>query len=437
MNRKAGRTLARKIGAAMMAGLFMADSAVFAAAPIMPDAGAPASRHPLVQETANGIPLVHIAAPSASGVSRNDYDRFNVPEKGAILNNSYTLSKTELAGYVQGNPNMAKGPARIIVNQVTGSSATAMNGFLEVAGNKADVVIANPNGITVNGGGFINTGRAILATGKPEFDAGENLEDLRVNGNGTILIDGKGLDGRKADSLAIYTRAARVNAAIWANTLHVTTGANTVEAETGKAVPITPEGKKPEVALDVSAVGGMYAGRIFLVGTEKGLGFRMDGHMNTDDLILDADGHLYHSGTIHAAREADLEVSSLEHQGTLVSEGKLKIQSDGNLVNTGTLGAGKELAVHADAITNDQAVIASEGSLSMETTRKGMTSLSNREGKILSNGTTQVRTNSLDNTKGTLSSGGRSCPGRKYPYERRRKNHRLWKQPNHGERKAQ
>uniref|UniRef100_UPI0040389C81 two-partner secretion domain-containing protein n=1 Tax=Dialister succinatiphilus TaxID=487173 RepID=UPI0040389C81 len=405
MNRKAGRTLARKIGAAMMAGLFMADSAVFAAAPIMPDAGAPASRHPLVQETANGIPLVHIAAPSASGVSRNDYDRFNVPEKGAILNNSYTLSKTELAGYVQGNPNMAKGPARIIVNQVTGSSATAMNGFLEVAGNKADVVIANPNGITVNGGGFINTGRAILATGKPEFDAGENLEDLRVNGNGTILIDGKGLDGRKADSLAIYTRAARVNAAIWANTLHVTTGANTVEAETGKAVPITPEGKKPEVALDVSAVGGMYAGRIFLVGTEKGLGFRMDGHMNTDDLILDADGHLYHSGTIHAAREADLEVSSLEHQGTLVSEGKLKIQSDGNLVNTGTLGAGKELAVQAAGITNDRATIASEGTLSIETTKKGKDTLSNREGKILSNGTLQVRTNSLDNTKGTLSSG--------------------------------
>ena len=405
MNRKAGRTLARKIGAAMMAGLFMADSAVFAAAPIMPDAGAPASRHPLVQETANGIPLVHIAAPSASGVSRNDYDRFNVPEKGAILNNSYTLSKTELAGYVQGNPNMAKGPARIIVNQVTGSSATAMNGFLEVAGNRADVVIANPNGITVNGGGFINTGRAILTTGKPEFGAKENLEDLRVNGNGTVLIDGKGLDGRKADSLAIYTRAARVNAAIWANTLQVTTGANTIEAETGKAVPITPEGKKPEVALDVSAVGGMYAGRIFLVGTEKGLGFHMDGNVNTDDLILDADGHLYHSGTIHAAREADLEISSMENQGALVSEGKLKIQSDGNLVNTGTLGAGKELAVHADAITNDQAVIASEGSLSMETTRKGMTSLSNREGKILSNGTTQVRTNSLDNTKGTLSSG--------------------------------
>lgn len=300
---------------------------------------------------------------------------------------------------------MAKGPARIIVNQVTGSSATAMNGFLEVAGNKADVVIANPNGITVNGGGFINTGRAILTTGKPEFDAGENLEDLRVNGNGTILIDGKGLDGRKADSLAIYTRAARVNAAIWANTLQVTTGANAIEAETGKAVPITPEGKQPEVALDVSAVGGMYAGRIFLVGTEKGLGFYMDGNVNTDDLILDADGHLYHSGTIHAAKEADLKVSSIENHGNLVSEGKLKIQSDGNLVNTGTLGAERKLAVHADAITNDQAVIASEGSLSMETTGNGTTSLSNREGKILSNGTTQVRTNSLDNTKGALSSG--------------------------------
>lgn len=43
-----------------------------------------------------------ITAPTAGGVSRNRYADFNVPERGAVLNNSYTPTQTQLAGYVQG-----------------------------------------------------------------------------------------------------------------------------------------------------------------------------------------------------------------------------------------------------------------------------------------------------------------------------------------------
>ena len=188
MKRNHGNTLNEKIISLLLTGVFLSNPFALAEAPILPDTKAPGSRQPLVQETANGIPLVNIAAPSAGGVSRNDYERFNVPERGAVLNNSYTLSQTQLAGYVQGNANMAQGPAKIIVNQVTSTNPTAMNGFLEVAGNKADVIIANPNGITVNGGGFINTARAILTTGTPEYDSKERLKDLRIENDATILV---------------------------------------------------------------------------------------------------------------------------------------------------------------------------------------------------------------------------------------------------------
>lgn len=90
------------------------------------------------------------------------------------------MSQTQLAGWVQGNANMAKGAAKVIVNEVTSARPTAMNGFLEVGGNRASVVIANPNGITVNGGGFINTSRAVLTTGKPVYDAGGRLTSFDV-----------------------------------------------------------------------------------------------------------------------------------------------------------------------------------------------------------------------------------------------------------------
>lgn len=221
----------------LAAGLFMTSTAGMASGPILPDPKAEARHHPQIEETANGIPLVNITAPSSGGVSRNEYEMFNVPDKGAILNNSYTLSKTELAGYVPGNNNMAERPAKIIVNEVTGTGSTSMDGFLEVAGNRADVVIANPNGITVNGGGFINTGKAFLTTGKPVYDGEDHLQRFDITG-GDILIEGKGLGGKETESLAILSRAVKINAGIWAEDLHITTGANTVDAKTLEASAI-------------------------------------------------------------------------------------------------------------------------------------------------------------------------------------------------------
>lgn len=266
----------------LAAGLFMTGASGMASGPIMPDPKAEARHQPQVEETANSIPLVNITAPSSGGVSRNEYQTFNVPDKGAILNNSYTLSKTELAGYVQGNNNLAERPAKIIVNEVTGAGSTAMDGFLEVAGNRADVVIANPNGITVNGGGFINTGKAFLTTGKPVYDGEDHLQRFDITG-GDILIEGKGLGGKEAGSLAILSRAVKINAGIWAEDLHITTGANTVDAKTLEASAIEGKGGRPAFALDTAAIGGMYAGRITLVGTEKGLGVNNSGTWSAEE----------------------------------------------------------------------------------------------------------------------------------------------------------
>jgi filamentous hemagglutinin len=398
------KRLALQIGASLMAGLFFSETIILAAAPIMPDAKAEAHRHPQVMETASGIPLVNITAPTAGGVSMNDYERFNVPSKGAILNNSYLLSKTQTAGYVQGNNHMAKGMAKIIVNQVNGPMPTSMEGPLEVAGQKADVIIANSNGITVNGGSFIHTGRAVLTTGNVDLDGRGNLDGIRVDGTGRVDIEGRGLDAKDADALFIYTRAARINAGIWAKKLTIVTGANTIREETLK--PLDGQGEKTDMALDVSAIGGMYAGQIYLVGTEKGLGFNMDGVTSADDLVLEANGHLYHKGTMEAGQKGQIHAASMDNSGTMAG-GILQMDIRGHITNTGLLGAVAEMHIHGESLTNDKAAIASEGSLSIDTTGKlsETSSLSNREGRILSNGTMDIRSHILDNTKGTLSAG--------------------------------
>ena len=375
----------------LAAGLFMTSTAGMASGPILPDPKAEARHHPQIEETANGIPLVNITAPSSGGVSRNEYETFNVPDKGAILNNSYTLSKTELAGYVQGNNNMAERPAKIIVNEVTGAGSTSMDGFLEVAGNRADVVIANPNGITVNGGGFINTGKAFLTTGKPVYDGEDHLQRFDITG-GDILIEGKGLGGKETGSLAILSRAVKINAGIWAKDLHITTGANTVDAKTLEASAIEGKGGRPAFALDTAAIGGMYAGRITLVGTEKGLGVNNSGTWSAEDnLTLDWNGDLKNSGTLYSKGNTDLRASRLENDKTIAAGKDITISADGHVTNTGTVGAG----------INEAGGLTETGTLEIQSGR-----VDNRQGTLLAGNHLGISSGSFSNEKGQISGYG-------------------------------
>ena len=321
------RHKAQAIIACILAGMTWSRSA--GAAPIQADPQADSRHKPQVLQTASGIPLVQIAAPR-NGLSHNKYQDFSVTEKGAILNNSFTLTKTRLAGLVQGNSNMAGGAARVILNEVTGNNLSNLNGFLEVAGNKADVILANPNGIAVNGGGLLNTSRALLTTGRPVFGADGKLEQFRVE-RGQVTIDGNGLDGKEADSVAILSRAARINAGIWAKKLQITTGQNQIDAGTLQPTVLdTQSENKPEVALDVAAVGGMYAGSIYLVGTEKGLGVNLSGAVQADGKItVDVDG------SVHVQKE--------------LTGGDVQLQAE-NIRNTGWITSGKNLELKAQKI---------------------------------------------------------------------------------------
>ena len=388
----------------LAAGLFMTSAAGMASGLILPDPKAEARHHPQIEETANGIPLVNITAPSSGGVSRNEYEMFNVPDKGAILNNSYTLSKTELAGYVPGNNNMAERPAKIIVNEVTGTGSTSMDGFLEVAGNRADVVIANPNGITVNGGGFIHTGKAFLTTGKPVYDDRDNLQNLAVTG-GLIDIEGKGLNGKETESLAILSRAVKINAGIWAKDLHITTGANNIDAKTLEASAIEGKGGRPAFALDTAAIGGMYAGRITLVGTEKGLGVNNSGTWSAEDnLTLDWNGDLKNSGTIYSKGNADLRASHLENDKTIAAERNLSAAAKENIRNQGKLLAGENMDIYAGkTLDNAGHAMESGNNLSIETGD----AINNTAGTIKSGGSQQIKAgHTLTNTEGTLAADG-------------------------------
>ncbi|CAB3748826.1 tRNA nuclease CdiA-2 [Paraburkholderia solisilvae] len=310
---------------------------------------------PNVIQTPNGLDQVNINRPSGAGVSVNTYNRFDVQSNGAILNNSPTIVQTQQAGTINGNPNFAAGQsAKIIVNQVNSASASQLNGFLETAGNRAEVIIANPSGISVNGGGFINTSRAILTTGMPDYAADGSVSGFNVTG-GNITVSGAGLNASNVDQVDFLARAVQANAAIYAKNLNVITGANHVDHDTLNATPIAGDGPASGVSIDVSHLGGMYANRIFLVGTEAGVGVSLKGVVaaNAGDLVLQSNGRLVLAGTQNASGNISVSArDGIDNSGTTYAQQNVSLSTSGTLTNSGMVAAQQNTAVSAGSVNS-------------------------------------------------------------------------------------
>lgn len=351
------KRLQYKIAVWLTMGLMIVDPLVvpfvYAENPIEVDRNAPHERQAMIGQAANGVTLVNVVGPSAGGVSRNDYTNFNVPQNGVILNNSYQMSNTKLGGYVPGNTNMMRGSASVIVNEVTSHNPTNMNGFIEVAGRKASVVIANPNGITVDGGGFINTDRAVLTTGKPEYDSSGNLNSYRVE-RGTVAINRNGLNAKEANSLQILTEAASVNAGVWANSIEARTGKNKIDANTLDTQKIS---NSNNIGLDVSAIGGMYANSITLKGTNTGLGVNVKGVVSsTQASSITSDGQIIVDGGVTSNGNTILDGQSIaiHSNGVVQGDSSTTVHSQEKVNNNGLINSGNTTTINAKSIDNHE-----------------------------------------------------------------------------------
>ncbi|WP_303174396.1 hemagglutinin repeat-containing protein [uncultured Desulfovibrio sp.] len=321
------------------------------AAGVTPDPNAAANKRPSMETAPNGVPVVNITAANGSGLSHNQYHDFNVHQQGLILNNSSGAANSQLGGIVAGNPNFhgnRGAEARTILNEVTSANRSRIEGYIEVNGRAADVILANPNGVTVNGGGFINVPRATITTGKPEVDPGGALRGYEVR-QGDIRIEGAGINADNTDAFTLLARTAHVEAQVRASSLAVVTGKNSVAAD-GTVTPLADPSpapadpgnpaaeEKPEVGIDSSALGGMYANRITLIATEKGVGVNLEGTVQSaDQMVITADGKL-------RLREA---VSG----GDAVLAGKGDIELTGAAVT-----AARDLTVTADNLRLEKGV---------------------------------------------------------------------------------
>ncbi|MFJ2464093.1 hemagglutinin repeat-containing protein [Pseudomonas sp. NPDC087615] len=402
----------------------------------------------------NGVPIINIATPNGSGLSHNQFHDYNVGAQGVILNNgSVQTSATQLGGHIIGNPNLKNsGSAQAILNEVISGNPSQLRGYTEVAGQSARVIVANPYGITCNGCGFINSPRVTLTTGKPVLDNGR-LDRFQVD-QGSVAIEGAGLNATNVDRFEIITRSAKINAQLQAQNLTIVAGRNDVNAQTLNTTARADDGSaKPQLAIDSSALGGMYAGAIKLVGTEAGVGVKLAGNLAASggDIQIDANGQLT-MAQASAANAINVKAASLDAQGPVYAGTVLNVQTQGNLANRQTfaardgirLSAGGQLinagiieagvnvdnsrnnagdvSINAQSVGNTgKSVIASRnltviaaqslsnqgGTLSGQATRVTTATLDNRnDGRVLSSGTLDLNASQVLNNKGLINASG-------------------------------
>ncbi|PFG21443.1 filamentous hemagglutinin [Pseudomonas lurida] len=361
-------------------------------------------------QAGNGVPIVNIAAPNGSGLSHNQFSDYNVGQQGVILNNSTNRTQsTQLGGIILGNPNLKGNAANIILNEVTGGSPSQLRGYTEVAGQSAKVIVANPYGISCNGCGFINTPNVTLTTGKPVLDNGR-LDHYQVDG-GAISIDGQGLNASNVGSFEIITRAAQVNAQINANQLTVVAGRNDVNAQTLATTTRADDGStKPLLAIDSSALGGMYAGAIRLVGTEAGVGVKLDGTMAASggDIQLDVNGHLSLAQAA-ASGAVTVKAVSADLQGPVYGGSTLAVNTQGDLNSRKTLAARDTITLTSGGQLTNNGII--ESGVNADNTRNNTgdvqvttQTLTNTGNSIIASRTLNISaTGTVNNQGGTLS----------------------------------
>lgn len=308
-----------------------------------------------MDKAANGVPVVNIATPNGAGISHNKYNNYNVGKEGLILNNATgKLNQTQLGGLIQNNPNLKAGQeAKGVINEVTGANRSQLQGYTEVAGKAANVIVANPYGITCNGCGFINTPNVTLTTGKPVLDASGNLQSFDVT-KGSITINGAGLDGSQSDAVSIIARATEVNAALHAKNLTVIAGANRITADR-RVSALQGEGEVPKVAVDTGALGGMYANRIRLTSTESGVGVNL-GNLNarSGDITLDANGKLTVNNSL-ATGAITAKGQSVTLTGNHKAGGNLAVSSQSDIaLSNGTLNTDNDLSLTASGKITQQ-----------------------------------------------------------------------------------
>jgi len=316
---------------------------------IIADPGA--SNRPDILKAPNETLIINITNPDSKGVSINEYSRFNTPTTGTILNNSNKNIDTKIAGQIDANYRLNK-EASLIINKVNSAEKSSLKGNLEVAGSRADVVIANPNGISVDGLNMINSRSLTLTTGNINKLSPKEIELISDK---SIDIVGDGLNDKSSDYTNVISNAINLNSNIHANELNIIGEKALTSSKDRLYNDVKAKNQENSFSLDSSALGGMYANKIKLVGTSNGVGVNNNGLVIANNNIeISLDGDIVNASAIASNKEAKIEAKTITNkdEALIAAKENLNIKAE-TLVNTSSQIYAKDINVEAKKLINN------------------------------------------------------------------------------------
>lgn len=352
----------------------------------------PNSNHNTKLDTApNGVPVVNISTPNDKGISINEFSEYNIDEKGQVLNNADNYGRSHLAGIIGANPNLAPNQAaNLIILQVNGSNRSQIEGYLEaLSRQKVDVILSNENGLYINNGGTINIKNFTATTGRVNLKDGDFVGIDVEKGN--IVIGPKGMDGSNANYVELIAKTLELRGNVVTNDLKVVAGSNKIDKKgniTGK------NNASNNIAIDGRELGGMYAGVIKIISTDKGAGVNSDAFIvsKNSKLEITADGKIKVNKV--QGKGIDIKGKEYEQKDLAYSDEGISINADKiKLSGTGTQ-ANKQINLNG-TVENSATIYTKEGLKTKGLTNTGTVQAINKievegnltnKGEILTNG---------------------------------------------------
>ncbi|MCZ7447867.1 filamentous hemagglutinin N-terminal domain-containing protein [Agrobacterium rhizogenes] len=350
--------------------LLLCGVALPAFAQVIPDGG---TRTTTSIDAATGATTVHIADPvgsAGSTISHNTYTEFSVGPLGVNLDNSTANART-------------------ILNEVTSSRISNLNGPLKVEGTgPAHVIIANPNGISVDGATFLNTGGVVLSTGKASIVSRRitptSYQDNVVlkTADGTINVGPGGLSGAMS-ALQMLAGRIRIDGPVensssqLRSTINLTAGGSSVEYDSAVLPQSDLEnwgrmeeegGNDNSVAVEITSRGTLKANTVRIRATSNGAGVS---HAGTGlaalgDFVIDVSGKVTTSGSIEAKGNIHIDAGSIETR-SLANRPQSKIEAiNGALTLLAQAGDIKNTGVLMSGIRRDNSNTHSQGAATLK-----------------------------------------------------------------------
>ncbi|WCM88105.1 filamentous hemagglutinin N-terminal domain-containing protein [Acidovorax sp. NCPPB 3576] len=288
-----------------------------------------------------------LVTPTAAqdGVSYNGFSRFDVGAAGLTFANDAVRARTIVAEVLSAAPSHIEGP-------------------LDVTGPRANLILANQNGIRVNGGSFFNFGSVALTTGavslRDEIQPSGHSQryvDVRTT-QGELLIDSQGVSGNLI-RLEMMAKTVGIQGAVTNSfssstaTVRIVAGESLAQFDTA-ASPVdnlTPwvhytagKASSSALALNLSADSKVTSGRIEILVTDQGAGVRNAGQLvaSAGDFQLTSTGQIEQvGGQIQALGQIHVQADEMNFRNTaerssLVAAGSnTLLEAKGALRNVG------------------------------------------------------------------------------------------------------